>query len=117
VDLGNMCWLWPKAPLGGVKHVAIAVERITWRFGDEAKDAVVRHASDQAGDIEIHADTCNGPLLAHLPLQSAVHATGQSRLEANLTVPAGAGVRDVCVFVTGDPRDGQWALAHMTFST
>jgi len=31
-------------------------------------------------------------------------------------MPAGAGARDLCVFVTGDPRDGQWALARMVFS-
>ena len=116
VDIGNMCWLWPQASLDGVKHVAIVVERITWRFGDEAKDAVVRRKEDDAGDFEIHADTCNGPLLARVPLESAMHVTRQSRLDADVAMPAGAGVRDLCMFVTGDPRDGQWALARMTFS-
>jgi hexosaminidase len=116
IDIGNACWLWPQAPLDGVKHVAITVERITWRFGDEAKDAVVRHASDADGELEIHADTCNGPLLARMPLQNAVRTSGQSRLETNVALPAGAGARDLCMFVTGDPREGQWALARMTFS-
>jgi hexosaminidase len=116
VDIGNMCWLWRQAPLDGAKHVAITVERITWRFGDEAKDAVVRAKSDIDGEFEIHADACTGPLLARLPLASAVHAKGQIHLEAKVAMPVGAGIRDLCVFATGDPRDGQWALARMTFS-
>jgi hexosaminidase len=116
VDIGNMCWLWPQASLNGVTHVAITIERITWRFGDEAKDAVVRGKNNAAGEFEIHADSCTGPLLASLPLSTATQAKGQTRLDAKLATPAGAGVRNLCVFATGDPRDGQWALARMTFS-
>lgn len=116
VDIGNACWLWPQAPLNDAKHVAINVERITWRFGDEAKDAVVRSKSSAAGEIEIHADTCTGPLLASLPLQGAAAMKAQTKLEATLAMPAGAGVRNLCVFATGDPRNGQWALARITFS-
>jgi hexosaminidase len=116
VDIGNACWLWPQAPLNDAKHVAINVERIAWRFGDEAKDAVVRSKSSAAGEFEIHADTCTGPLLASLPLQGATATKGQTKLEETLAMPAGASVRNLCIFATGDPRDGQWALARITFS-
>lgn len=113
VDIGNACWLWPQASLDGARHVAITVERLAWRFGDEARDAVVRGASNQ---FEIHADSCKGPLLASLPLASAVQAKGQVQLEAALAAPVGTGARNLCVFATGDPRDGQWALARIAFS-
>nr|WP_199039075.1 family 20 glycosylhydrolase [Dyella sp. ASV24] len=116
VDIGNACWLWPKASLGDVKHVVIHAERIAWRFGDEAKDAVVRRKASAAGEFEIHADSCTGPLLASLPLEGVVQAKGQVHLDAKVATPAGAGVRTLCVFATGDPRDGQWALAQMVFS-
>ncbi|WP_266183255.1 beta-N-acetylhexosaminidase [Dyella humicola] len=116
VDIGNACWLWPQAPLDGTRHVAITAERIAWRFGDEAKDAVVRHQADATGQFEIHADSCTGPLLARLPLGSAAQASGQVRLDAQVAMPAGAGVRTLCVFATGDPREGQWALARIAFS-
>ena len=116
VDIGSTCWLWPQAPLDGVKHVAITVERMAWRFGDEAAGAVVRHKANAAGEFEIHADSCTGPLMARLPLGSAVQAKGQIHLEANVAMPVGTGNRDLCVFTTGDPRDGQWALARMAFS-
>jgi hexosaminidase len=116
VDIGNMCWLWPQAPLDGIKHIEMTVERMTWRFGDEAAEAVVRHKTSTAGEFEIHADSCTGPLVASLPLERAVQVKGQIHLEAKVAMPVGAGVRQLCVFATGDPRDGQWALARMTFS-
>ncbi|GLQ46025.1 hypothetical protein GCM10007862_10760 [Dyella lipolytica] len=116
VDIGNTCWLWSQAPMDGITHVEMTVERMTWRFGDEAADAVVHHKASAAGEFEIHADSCTGPLLASLPLESAVQANGQIHLDAKVATPAGAGVRNLCVFATGDPRDGQWALARMAFS-
>ena len=116
MDIGNACWLWPQAPLDGIKHVVLTVERVTWRFGDEARDAVVRRKASAAGEFEIHADSCTGVLLATVPLTSAAKAKGQTRLNANVAVPVGAGIRNLCVFATGDPRDGQWALARMMFS-
>jgi len=114
VDIGNACWLWPQASLQGASRVELTVERIPWRFGDEAKDAVARKDGG-ANAFEIHADSCKGPLLARLPLQQAAQAKGASRLDATLAAPVGTGARNLCVFVTGDPRDGQWALARMVF--
>ncbi|MBV8158908.1 MAG: family 20 glycosylhydrolase, partial [Dyella sp.] len=116
VDIGNMCWLWSQAPVAGITHVAMTVERIAWRFGDEAKDAVVRHTTSASGEFEIHADSCTGPLLASVPLDSAKDARGQLHLDAKVAMPAGAGVRDLCIFAAGDPRNGQWALARISFS-
>jgi len=69
-----------------------------------------------AGEFEIHADTCNGPLLASVP-PAAASATGPIELTADVaTAAASVPVRDVCVVASGDPREGQWALARMTFA-
>jgi hexosaminidase len=116
LDVGNMCWLWPRAPLEGVKRITFTVGRVTWRFGDEAKDAIVRPRASAAGELEIHTDSCTGPLLARLPLPPAKPATGQIRLEARLSAPKGDGARNLCIFATGDPREGQWALARVALS-
>ena len=116
VDVGDMCWQWRRAPLHGVKRIALTVGRITWRFGDEANGAVVRPKTSAAGELEIHADSCTGPSLATLPLAPAAAASGQTTLEARVSAPKGDGARDVCIFATGDPRDGQWALARVAFS-
>lgn len=113
-DIGNMCWRWPHAPLDGVKRVALTVGRVAWQFGDDAANAVVRRKNNAAGEFEIHTDTCDGSLLARMPLTS-VSATAQTELTADVSTPASAGVRDVCVIASGDPRDGQWTIARMEF--
>jgi hexosaminidase len=116
MDVGNMCWLWPRAPLAGIQHVTLIVERVAWRFGDEAKEAVVRPKASAAGEFEIHADSCAGPLLARLPLESAARSDGQNELNATVSTPKLNETHDLCVFATGDPRNGQWALAKVAFS-
>jgi hexosaminidase len=113
MDVGNMCWLWQRAPLKGDKRVSLTVARVTWRFGDEAKDAVVRPKASAAGEFEIHADSCKGPLLATLPLAPAVPASGQIQLNARIATPQRKRFGNLCIFATGDPRDGQWALARV----
>jgi hexosaminidase len=115
-DVGNMCWLWQRAPLQSGQRITLTVARVTWRFGDEAKDAVVRPKASAAGEFEVHAVSCKGPLLATLPLAPAVSAQGQTELDAKIATPDRGGVRDLCIFATGDPRDGQWVLARAALS-
>jgi hexosaminidase len=116
VYVGDMCWLWHDAPLDGIEHVAMTVERTAWRFGDDAEAAVVRPTAGAAGEFEIHADSCAGPLLARLPLAPAVRESGQHELNARVSTQKPNDSRDLCIFATGDPRDGQWALAQVAFS-
>ncbi|MEO7066659.1 MAG: family 20 glycosylhydrolase [Rhodanobacter sp.] len=116
VNVGNMCWLWPHAPLDGIRRVALTVARLPWRFGDEAKDAVVRRKTSAVGEFEIHADSCSGPLLATVPLVSAARRMGQTSSAADISPSQSSGVHSLCIFATGDPRDGQWALAQIALS-
>jgi hexosaminidase len=115
-DVGDMCWLWRRAPLRGIGHVTLTVERVAWRFGDEAQGAVVRPKAGAAGEFEIHADSCAGALLARLPLTPVGQGDGQRELSARVSLSAPTDPRDLCIFATGDPREGQWALARMEFS-
>jgi hexosaminidase len=116
VDIGNMCWLWRRAPLAGIQHVALTVGRVAWRFGDEAKEAVVRPKAGAAGEFEIHVDSCTGPLLARLPLAPAGRGDGETQLNATVSMSKLNDAHDLCVFATGDPREGQWVLARVAFS-
>ena len=111
-----MCWQWRRAPLEGVQHASLTVERVAWRFGDEAKGATVRPKASAAGEFEIHVDSCTGPVLASLPLASAGRGDGQSELNTTISTSKLNDAHDVCIFATGDPRDGQWVLARVAFS-
>jgi len=116
VDPGDMCWLWRGAPVEGIEYVTLTVGRVAWRFGDEAQRAVVRPRASAAGEFEIHADSCTGPLLARLPLASAAPWDGQDELKARIFTSQPGDARSLCIFATGDPRDGQWVLARVAFS-
>jgi len=116
LNVGDMCWLWRRAPLEGVEQVTLTVERVAWRFSDEAPGAVVRPKASTIGEFEIHADSCTGPLLARLPLAPAMQGDGQNELNATVSTSKPSDAHDLCIFATGDPRDGQWALARVAFS-
>jgi hexosaminidase len=100
--------------------VALSVDRVAWQFGDDAAHAIVRSRSAAAGEFQIHVDGCNGPLLATMPLATAASSASETQsgaqLSADIATAPRVGARDVCVIATGDPRDGQWALARMEFS-
>lgn len=115
VEIGNACWMWPAATMQGAQRVVVTAEKLPWRYGDEARGAVVRASGDADDAIEIHANRCDGPRVATLPLGHALPAAGPVRAEARLAAPVAADVRALCVFATGDPRQGQWAIGKLSF--
>jgi hexosaminidase len=116
LELGHACWRWPNAPLNGSTHVMLTAERLAWRDGDEAKNATVYPKHSPGGEFEIHDGACTGPLLASLPFDNARNTGAQVQMEAKVVAPAGAGVRDLCIIATGDPREGVWAVARVAFT-
>jgi len=117
LDIANMCWQWKDAPLDGVKRIALTVGNLPWNFALWKDDAsvVTRPKQTPAGEFQIHLDSCDGPLLAALPLAEAV----QTKLQTTLTagIPASRGHHTLCAFATGDPRNGLWAIAKMELLT
>ncbi|HKU80084.1 MAG TPA: family 20 glycosylhydrolase [Rhodanobacteraceae bacterium] len=110
LDIANMCWQWKHAPLDGVKRIALTVGNLPWNFAlwKDDSDVVTRSTQTSAGELQVHRDACDGPLLATLPLAKAARTKLQTTLTAG--IPATAGNHTLCVFATGDPRDGMWAI-------
>jgi hexosaminidase len=105
VDLFHSCWLYPKAPLDGISGVRVDMARLARNYGlahDQAK--VVSYPSKKAqGELEVHQDTCTGPLLASLPLPPG-KALGE-RFALDGALPRSVGEHDLCLRVTA-PIDG-----------
>jgi hexosaminidase len=117
LSVGDMCWLWRSAPLQGIQQVTLTAGRVAWRFGDDAGEAVVRPKLSAAGEFEIHADYCTGPLLGRLPLApAAARQAKQIELTTRISTSNLNDAHDLCIFATGDPREGQWALSQIRFS-
>lgn len=111
VDIADTCWIWHAASLDGMTGIRVRVGNLPWNYALwKDTDAVIARPSQGAhGEIEVHLDRCDGPLLARLPLAKA--ATHQERSTLEATLPATRGRHDVCLFATGDPRHGViWAV-------
>ncbi len=117
VDIMDTCWLWKEAPLDGIHTLALVVGNLPWNYElASATDGVVaRPEATPHGEIEVRLDTCQGRRLARLPLAEAAQSDGQTTLTA--TLPALQGPHTLCIFATGDPREGRmWAIDTVTLS-
>jgi hexosaminidase len=110
LDIANMCWQWKQAPLDGVKRIALTVGNLPWNFAlwKDDSSVVTRPTRTSAGELQVHRDSCDGPLLATLPLAKAARTKLRTTLTAD--IPPAAGNHTLCVIATGDPRDGMWAI-------
>lgn len=112
VNIMDTCWQWHDAPLDGVHGITFTVGNMPWNYAllDKDMDAVIaRPDAVPDGHLDVHLDTCKGRRLAHVPLTEAA----DSRLQTTLKAPI-AGVQgrhDLCIVITGDPREGRlWVI-------
>jgi len=117
LSVGDMCWLWHQIPAASIADVHLTVDRMAWRFGDEASEAIVRPKASASGEFEVHAGSCAGPLVARLPLAPGMQPPLPQELSAKVSMAALGAARDLCIFATGDPREGQWVLARVALSS
>lgn len=104
VDIMDSCWIYPALDLDGITRVDVRVGTVPNNFQlwhDVAK-VVVHSARRPGGELEIHRDTCGGPLLASLPM-GAVPRGKPETLHAQLAAQTGA--HDLCFLFTGRSPD------------
>jgi hexosaminidase len=102
VDLMNPCWIYPQVDFDASARIDVRIGALPYFFQlwhDAAK--VMMHAPGGAGDeLQLRLDTCNGPLLATVPLSEA-------RTDVRtVSVPAaGRGKHDVCAYFATHGHD------------
>jgi len=97
IDLFHACWAYPAAPLDGITGIRVDVARLARNYGlaHELSKVVSYPAKTAYGELEVHQDTCTGPLLATLPLPPG-KALGE-RFVLQGTLPAVRGDHDLCL--------------------
>jgi len=106
VDLINPCWIYPQVDFDLLGRIDVSVGALPYFFELwHDTDKVVSHAPAGAGDeLQLRLDTCDGPLLAAVPL-SAGEAPPRT-VEIPLGTRASAhGIHDVCLFFAQRSRD------------
>ena len=93
VDIMNPCWILADVDLAAATSVAASVGQLPFNFeiGDMIDDVVVEPADSGDGELRVRLGSCNGPVVASLPLAPAVGSDGVTELvAAPLELPAGA---------------------------
>lgn len=110
VDIMNPCWLYERANLSGIGAIKASVGWVPFNFQVGAdREKIPLHAPRTAdGELEIHRDTCDGPLIGELPLAPAVKNDTLTVLSGRI-VPRN-GTHDLCLFFTRRKVDPIWTL-------
>ena len=109
IQVMNACWLWPDADLTGIGGVKITAGALPFnlQLGAELAHVVRRPASAGGMELQVRLDSCDGELLATLPLGTR-RSPGLASLSAAL--PPRPGHHTLCIAVAGDKLDPVWAI-------
>jgi len=108
MDIMDPCWIWASAPLDGIGGVAVRVAPLHYNFhlGLDDDKIRLRPPRGRDGELELHRDGCDGPLLASLPLPAA--SAGPQTLQARFA--AAAGSHDLCLYFSRRSPEPLWAV-------
>ena len=116
VNLFNACQAWPAAPLEGARALHVEVARLpnNYQLAHEAKLVVQRPQATAHGELVIHRDGCDGPILATLPLPDPATTPRRFALDANF--PRQQGAHDLCLAFTAPGEGPLYAFGRLVIS-
>ena len=111
VDIQNPCWIFKGAELGAVNGIAASVGQGPFNFqiGDDVKKIRFAPPATPEGELEVHLGSCDGELLARLPLAPATRSQAVTRLPRAKVAPR-AGRYDLCLRFAQTGVDPMWVI-------
>jgi hexosaminidase len=118
VDILNPCWVWRGARLDGVRRIAARVGQVPFNFqvGAEKDKVTFESARTPEGELVVRRDTCEGEVIARLPLAPAKGSDTVTALPATRVEPS-AGVHDLCLRFAQRGVDPLWVLDRVRMET
>ncbi|MHB1056978.1 MAG: beta-N-acetylhexosaminidase [Rhodanobacter sp.] len=116
VNVFDACQLFPATWMDGVAAIHVDAVRLPRNFAlaHEQKLVVSRPRATPFGELVVHADQCDGPVLASLPLPDPAHGARSFTLDAKL--PSQQGEHALCLIYTA-PIDGPlYAIGRVTLT-
>jgi hexosaminidase len=113
-DVMHPCWIWRGAPVSRATRVVAQVGRMPFNFaiGDDINKITFKPPATLAGELEVRRDTCDGPLIATVPLASATRTSGVAEVSGSILPQEGA--HDLCMTFTQKSVDPYWVLDRLT---
>jgi len=109
-DILHPCWLWRGADTSKGLAVTAEVGSMPFNFqlGNHPEAPKVDRPVSEPGELNVHLGTCDGAVVASLPLGDAGKNTGISVLKG--TIPATAGTNDLCFSFGQKAPPPQWVV-------
>jgi len=117
VNVFDTCQLFPPTLMDGVAAIHVDAVRLPRNFqlAHEQKLVVARPHATPFGELVVHADRCDGPVLASMPLPDPAHSPRRFKLDAKL--PAQSGEHSLCLIYTAPIAGPLYALSQVALKT
>jgi hexosaminidase len=113
VDIMHPCWIWRGVSLDGVHQIVAKVGRHPFNFaGVDVNGIKFDPPETPAGELEVHRDSCDGPLVARIPLAAAAQRAGDTEVAGSIESTAGS--HDLCMTFAQKGVDPFWVLDRLT---
>ena len=114
VDIMNPCWLYKDADLAGVSQIEVAVGQLPFNFqiGKDIEKIKFRPPATPEGELEVRQGSCEGAVVATLPLAPAVANNGVTVLRGPIAGASGA--KDLCFTFTQKAIEPMWVVDRVT---
>jgi hexosaminidase len=111
VDIQNPCWILPKVDLSRPRALRASVGQVPFNFqiGEDVRKIRFPAPVTAEGELEVHLDTCEGPLAARLPLAPAVASDAVTALP-RAALAAAPGTHDLCLRFAQHRLDPLWVI-------
>ena len=107
-NIFDPCWIYPRAPLAQVDRIEVKLGRLARNFAlrEPQRHAVQwRYNATQYGTVLVHLGTCDGPIVASMPIPDPATSDNRPLLSSAITLPPGTtGAQDLCL--TTNPSEG-----------
>jgi len=105
VNVFDTCQQYPAAPLDDIRAIHVEVARLerNYALAHDIKLVVSRPHSTPFGELVVHQDRCDGPVLATAPLPNP--ASSDRRFALDAPISAQHGEHTLCLIFTA-PTDG-----------
>ncbi len=98
LDIQNPCWIFEQANLDGIDRIAAMTGDVPFNFqiGEATKKIKLATPETDHGELLVHLDRCDGPLIARVPLP-ALSATGPATVLSAGALQSQHGHHDLCL--------------------
>lgn len=110
IDIMKPCWIFPQADLTDVSEIEADVGQVPFNFqiGEDIEKISFRPPRTPEGELDVRRDSCDGDIVASLPLAPAAGNPGVTTIRGDLAHLSGA--HDLCFAFTSDGIDPMWAI-------